>query len=397
MKLNILMLQWFQHPSKYLDGSYIHRIELTKELANLGISISLISINNLELDNNHINIYHLSSYNTFSIGANYFRALLYISTKNKFNIIYARHPFLGIIGLLFKKVTGGKLVYEINGIRENNQKNAENHLRKVNLNCKVKTGYGTGPVSVWLDNFVAKHADAIIAVTPKIRDYLLVRCGITNSKIHIILNGANTDLFRPKCKEESRINLGLNEYGHYICFVGSLLPWHGVEYLVQSAPDIIATISDTKFLIIGDSPLREEYIRLAQKLNVINNFIFAGSVSYLDVPNYINSSDICVAPFTKAIGEHAGLSPLKIYEYLACAKPVIASYFSDLEFIKELNLGVLVKPEDPKALAKAIIQLLREDDLREEMGKNGRVYVIENHSWKSVAKKTMEIFKLLVE
>lgn len=86
-----------------------------------------------------------------------------------------------------------------------------------------------------------------------------------------------------------------------------------------------------------------------------------------------------------------GLSPLKLCEYLACGKPVIASRISGLEVLEEENCGFLVNPEDPQALAIRIIELLRNPELRHKMGENGRKYVVENRSWESVAKKVAQV------
>jgi glycosyltransferase involved in cell wall biosynthesis len=137
--------------------------------------------------------------------------------------------------------------------------------------------------------------------------------------------------------------------------------------------------------------MKREWMQQAEKLWINNMFIFTGSVPYEKVPLYINASDICVAPFRIKRNMKIGLSPLKVFEYLACEKPIVSSEILNLEFIEQQNLGILVKPEDPDELAKAIIKLLKDDKLREEMGKNGRKYVVKNHSWEAIGRKTAEI------
>jgi glycosyltransferase involved in cell wall biosynthesis len=120
-------------------------------------------------------------------------------------------------------------------------------------------------------------------------------------------------------------------------------------------------------------------------------------VPYQDVPYYINVSDVCVAPFISQRNERIGLSPLKLCEYLSCEKPVIASRISGLEILEEHQMGLLVPPENEVALAQAIVRMLKSFSLREEMGKNGRQYVVEHRSWESVARKTLEVFEELIE
>jgi len=85
------------------------------------------------------------------------------------------------------------------------------------------------------------------------------------------------------------------------------------------------------------------------------------------------------------------VSPLKIYEYGACGKAIVTSRLPGLEFIEQYETGVLVQPDNAEELAAAIIKLLREPELRRQMGENGRKYVVKNHSWESVAKRVAEV------
>ena len=82
---------------------------------------------------------------------------------------------------------------------------------------------------------------------------------------------------------------------------------------------------------------------------------------------------------------------MKIYEYGASAKPIVASKLPGLEFIKENNAGILVEPENPQSLANAIVKLLKDPELRKQMGENGRKCVVEDHSWESVAKRVAKV------
>jgi glycosyltransferase involved in cell wall biosynthesis len=117
-------------------------------------------------------------------------------------------------------------------------------------------------------------------------------------------------------------------------------------------------------------------------------------VPYTKVPLYINASDVCVAP---KIPLTSGYSPLKLCEYLACEKPVIASDVSGFEILTEFNMGLLVPPEDEISLAQALIKLLDNPDLGRTMGRNGRNYVVENRTWEKSASKITEHMERLVK
>jgi len=246
-------------------------------------------------------------------------------------------------------------------------------------------------IFIQIDKNSAKHSAHIIVVTDNLKRVLQREYGINSNKITVIKNGVNIDLFRPINTQSARIKLGLSYDCNIICFVGGFAPWQGVEFLIQSAPLILKEIPHTKFLIIGEGQMEEELVELADETGVSDKFIFTGAVPYEEVPKYINASDVCAAPFIKERNVKIGLSPLKIYEYAACGKPVVSSRIPNLEFIEEQKAGILVEPENPEELAEAIIKLLKDEKLREEMGRNGREYAVKNHSWESVAKKVAEV------
>ena len=125
-----------------------------------------------------------------------------------------------------------------------------------------------------------------------------------------------------------------------------------------------------------------------------NRFIFTGVIAYDRVPLYINASDTCTAPFIFARNAKIGLSPLKLYEYMACGKPVVASNISGVSDVLEASGGgIPVLPENPEALAEGILKLLENPDLRTKLGSKGLSYVTENYSWHSVAEKVNEVCK----
>ena len=82
---------------------------------------------------------------------------------------------------------------------------------------------------------------------------------------------------------------------------------------------------------------------------------------------------------------------------MACGKPVIATNTQDFKALEEYNAGILVDPEKPDEVADAIITLLKYKELREEMGKNGREYVVENRSWEAVAREVVSVMKEAVK
>lgn len=230
----------------------------------------------------------------------------------------------------------------------------------------------------------------IIANAPGTKRGITEGFNVAPEKIAVISNGANTQLFQPM--DVNKSSLGLDDGYNYVCFVGNLLRWQGVQYLISSATYILRKSPATRFLIIGGGPMRDTLIRMVKQLGLENEFIFTGEVPYEDVPKYINASDLCVAPFIKEKDDK--MSPLKIYEYLACGKPVVTTNIKGAgDIVVTSNAGLAVNSEKPKALAGAIIRLLEDKELRESMGRNGRRLIADEYSWEKIATKIENVYK----
>lgn len=220
---------------------------------------------------------------------------------------------------------------------------------------------------------------------------------IEEGKITSMSFGANTAVFKPLNKLECRHLLGYPEEGRIICFVGSFLPWQGVEYIIEAMLMILGEFPDTLLILIGDQELKmpesrklkEKITNMVKTSNLDNDIIFVGRVPYEKVPLHMNASDICIVAQSKS---RSGFSPLKLFEYMACGKPVVASDIEGVrEIVKESGGGILVGAENPENLAQAIVRLLKDEDYMKEMGENGLRCVTEKYSWESTARKAIEV------
>lgn len=300
--------------------------------------------------------------------------VLLLGNKGRFDVIYRRHSLFNseyFLARLFRipsvKEVNGIVAEEwrITGSGDRFSLRAIDSIEKVNM----------------------RMADRFIVVTPKLKELLQGKYGIPASKISVIENGANTCLFRPMDTREAREWLKLNETSSYICFVGSLAPWHGVEYLIGAMPWILEACPQARLLLVGNGPMRNELVHLAEQIDVSAKVIFTGAVAHEDVPLYINASDVCVAPLMKEMYMRVGVSSLKLCEYLACQRPVVASRLPGLEFLEQYDAGILVEPENARKLADTIIRLIQNPALLAHLGENGRNYVVQNRSWEAVARK----------
>lgn len=366
-----------------LGKSATHVWEVANELKKLGIEVHMILPQlcestdptyglNIHIVKNLINIGNRIQFALLSI---YY--IIRLDNLTRLDIIYTRSLInflpLCFLNIILKK----KLVLEANCIWSDEQTIEDNGLKKFFKIYFIKS----------MELFAAKHAKCILTVTRGIKEHFIEN-GIDARKIFIVENGANTELFKPMNLQQAQRLVGLNPKNKYVCFVGSLAPWQGVEYLIEAAPYVVKRLPEVRFMIIGDGAMRKRLEEIAEQLDVNDKFIFKGHVSYEKVPNFINACLACIA-CKKPI--KSGYSPLKLYEYLACGRPIIASKVKGFEFLEEINCGILVDPACKEELANAILRLISDEKLNKTMGEIGRRYVVENHSWTSVAENIIEI------
>jgi glycosyltransferase involved in cell wall biosynthesis len=132
------------------------------------------------------------------------------------------------------------------------------------------------------------------------------------------------------------------------------------QYPDRKRMSIIIKDKKLRFLIVGDGPLKKNLMDRVLESGFQEEFIFTGMVDYNEIPLFINLADICVAPFISKRNDKTGVSPLKVYEYMACGKPVVASRVEGLDFLEEEGAGRLVEPEDVNDLEKALGDLLQD-------------------------------------
>lgn len=290
-------------------------------------------------------------------------------------LIYTRRTFFNTAYIL-SRLLGIPLVNEENGIIID-EKKIQNFGNRFLLEIVDK-----------IEKFSLPRADKIIVVAAKMKEILQNDYNVPEEKIFIIENGANIDLFKPMDAMQARQTLEFDLNSNYICYVGSLVQWQGVEHIINAMPHILDKCIDTQLLIIGDGQLKLELAELAKRIGVSDNVMFVGSAPHNRIPLYINASDICVVPKKPM---RTGYSPLKLCEYMACERAVIATKTSGFEILEDNNAGILVNPENSQEFASASIQLLRSPELRTKMGRNGRRFVVENRSWESVAKSVADV------
>jgi glycosyltransferase involved in cell wall biosynthesis len=205
----------------------------------------------------------------------------------------------------------------------------------------------------------------------------------------------NTSLFRPDPAAGERIRREFGLDGATVVgYVGTFQPWHGLDDFIGAAKIIARRRPDVRFLLVGP------YVQGGQSLHeeeLSGSLKLAGPVPYESVPGYINAFDVAVAPYNvqntdrsaKGIG-----SPLKVLEYMACAKAVVGSSLPQLsELIEDGRTGYLFREGDVGEFADRISDLIEDPKLRTEMGARGMERAQGEITWDTFASKLQSIIE----
>jgi glycosyltransferase involved in cell wall biosynthesis len=233
---------------------------------------------------------------------------------------------------------------------------------------------------LWGLRVAAAQAAAVVSVCGEILVWMQHEWEIKSNRCHVVKNGVDPERFRPIPAGEAKRALGLDTEWPCVGFVGGFFPWHGLDTLVQAIPAVRRAVPDVRFLLVGDGPERRAMEELASRLGVRGTCLFPGRVSFDEVPLWIGASDACVV-LNNPTRLYAGDS-MKLWEYLACARPVVATVgpgFGDA--VEALGSGLAVKVNDVEGLAQALVRLLLDAEERTRMGERGRAAVEQAHTW----------------
>jgi glycosyltransferase involved in cell wall biosynthesis len=239
-----------------------------------------------------------------------------------------------------------------------------------------------------LEAQTAKEATLIVTISKYSVEKIKHHYGIDASKVRIVPNGVDIEKFKPTLDTQAtKTQFGL---GNEPCvlFVGSLIQRKGLPFLVEAAKKILSEHSTTKFLIVGEGPLKSQLVASLEIARLSGNFKFLSNVSEDQLPAIYNCADVFVLP---SIQEGQGIVLL---EAQASGKPVVAFDAGGVkEAVRDGETGFLAKRGDIDALADALLKLLFDKTLREKMGINGRRFVSENFTWQICADKMLTVYR----
>lgn len=231
-------------------------------------------------------------------------------------------------------------------------------------------------------------AHAIRVVSNTLKNYFHKR-GLPAHKLWVIPNAVDTEVFEPESVDSDlRAQLGLD--GKIVVgFVGSVQAYHGLSILCEAASLAVRELADLHFLVVG--PVGEDDRLAVVEKGLGDLFTFTGGIPYHEIPRYIMTMDICVIPDSNWYG-----SPIKLFEYGAMGKPVIAPRLGPMEDVVEHSQSALLFEQgDAEGLAAAILELAANEELKKSIATSWTGQVRDRHTYDKRAEQVLQMYESL--
>lgn len=289
------------------------------------------------------------------------------------DVIYERHALDNTVGVRVARQFRLPLLLEVNAplSREEHEQGKLDSLEPA-LSREVE---------------VLRSAGAVMAVTRVLAD-IVIGDGVPADRVHVIQNGASRE-FLETPRDRSLRDRWCESDSLVLGFVGFPRPWHGLDRVIRAlAEHRDGALANARFWLAGEGPAVSGLTTLAANLGVADRVRVVGVLGRRDVIPFLDSIDIALQP---AATRYA--SPLKLFEYLARAVPVIAPRQPNIcEIVADERSAMLFDPEDATDFARRLVRLAADPELRARIGRGGRSRIDEaGYTWERNAQRVAAI------
>jgi glycosyltransferase involved in cell wall biosynthesis len=244
-----------------------------------------------------------------------------------------------------------------------------------------------------LERWINRQADALIVSSSNAAELLLREFDFTSERLHTIIDGINTERFRPfdgglaweEQRRRLRAELGIPEGRRIVVYLGVLAEYQGIDALMKAARVVISSAPDTHFLIMG-YPGVDRYRTLAERLGIADHVTLPGRILYRDAHAYLALGEVAVAPKMSAT-EGSG----KIPNYMAMGLPVVTF---DTPVSREYlgDTGIYAEFGSAADLADKLRLALEQREWAAQLGAMGRAYAVHALSWEHIGPQLEAVY-----
>lgn len=302
-----------------------------------------------------------------------YAGLLKAAQETKADVIYERAAAYACIGAMVSRRTGIPLVVEFNDVA------GQAGLRRQRFARLARQ----------LEARVLRTASAVITITSYLSDELRRR-GVEERRLTIVPNGVDPARFHLGIDGSPvRRRYGVRPEECLVGFCGAISPWYRLPEVAQAFVDRFAATPHMRLLLIGDGPEREALRRKIGELGCSDQILLGPRVSHQEVPEHLAAFDVALIPHCNQHG-----SPVKLFEYLGMAKPVVAVRTAGVtDIVSHGQQALLAEPGDLGSVMRHVARLAVDREAAAAMGSRGRELVLTRYTWQRNAERTAAVLE----
>ncbi len=246
-----------------------------------------------------------------------------------------------------------------------------------------------------MEHFIYRQAAAVSVLSRGFEQNLLDK-GTPPEKLHVIPNFVDTAFITPGKKENAFARRHGLADKFVLMYAGNVGLSQGLDHMLAAAERLQET-AEILLLIVGNGTVKPELEKEAAERQ-LRNVLFLPFQPRAALPEMYAAADVALVSLRSDIGRES--VPSKAYTIMASGRPLLAAVREDAEtkwLVDTAACGVWVPPEQPQALADAVLALYRQPEQRRQMGENGRRYVTEHHTVDSVAQQYIDLIEALIQ
>jgi len=238
----------------------------------------------------------------------------------------------------------------------------------------------------WTDRIAFDNATLITVVSPHLKRRI-AGLGIPEEKIIVVPNGVDEREYASLPDgAQVRNQRGLEANALLIGFVGWFVAWHQLDRLIQCFGAIAQEFPAARLVLVGEGELEANLRSLTASLGIEERVLFTGAVPHREIPELLAAMDVCVVPQSNPYR-----SPIKLFEYLATGRAVIAPRTEPIEtVVRDGEHALLFDPGSAEDLTDGLRRMLAGANLRDRLGGAARQHVLRNHTWQGNATRILD-------
>jgi len=237
-----------------------------------------------------------------------------------------------------------------------------------------------------------KRADLVSCVTDEVREKV-IKMGVPESKVIVSPNRVDSSIFHTDVDGREISEKYDLKNKKVLGWIGSFRKFHGLDAVVRAFKQVNNRHSDTVLMLVGDGLEYKTIKKLSKELGIEGKILMPGKQPFTSIPSFLVNFDICIVSANSKEGFH--YSPLKLREYLAMGKPVIAPYAGNLPVLFKEDVDmVFYDPDNQEDLERKMNFLLEDIDLKKSISENARKHFETEGTWVFELKKVCRMLHL---